>query len=114
MSTLLKGAAMNFKYEIANMDVTGENNAVIRLHYRVSAQKNNCDLIPVRSGIVELSQTTENFVPFEEISKALAIQWLKEKLDCEQIEQSLTEEIENYQPISMPVTKSKLPSTWAN
>ena len=106
---------MNFIYDIANMDIVGDNDTVLRLHYRVSAQKDGCDLIPVRSGAVELSPPGDNFIPFEDITKDQAITWLKEKIDCEKIEQSLANEIESFVPDDQqPSSSSKTPSSWAS
>lgn len=104
---------MNFKYEVANMDVAGENSTVIHLHYRVSASKSGCDLIPVRSGVAKLDQPGDQFVPFDQITKDLAIKWLKEKLDCQAIEQSLAEEIDNFVPEEVVESSSKLPANWS-
>lgn len=105
---------MNFKYEIANMDVVGDEAIVLKLHYRVSAQKDECDLIPVRSGVIELSPPKEKFIPFEEITKDIALIWLKEKLNCAEIEQSLTDEINAFNPEADQATLSKIPSSWAS
>ena len=105
---------MNFKYEIANMDVVGDEAIVIKLHYRVSAQKDGCDLIPVRSGVVELDAPNEEFVEFEDITKELALTWLKEKLLCAEIEQSLTEEIDAFRPTADQPIASKTPSSWTS
>lgn len=103
---------MNFKYEVANMDIVGENNTVIYLHYRVSASKEGCDLIPVRSGVVKLGDPTDTFIPFDEITKETAIQWLKESINCEKIEKELSEEIENFEPEPIVSTKSSVPASW--
>jgi hypothetical protein len=103
---------MNYKYEVANMDVSGENNTVIQLHYRVSASKQGCDLIPVRSGVVRLNEPGDPFIPFDQITKELAIEWLKQKIDCQAIEQDLAQDIENFVPEVEIESSSKLPSSW--
>lgn len=103
---------MNFRYEIANMDVVGEEAIVLRLHYRVSAQKEDCDVIPVRSGVIELDAPGEDLIPFEEITKDTALGWLKEKLDCDGIEASLTQEVNAIGLEQAQETLSKMPSSW--
>lgn len=105
---------MQVTYQVANMDVVGDNDIVVRLHYRVSASQDNCDLLPVRSGVVELEQPSDDIIPFDQITQEIAIGWLKSKIVCAQIEKELQLDIDKFLVApSVTETQSKLPANWS-
>jgi len=113
---------MNFKYTVTMMDTASENdmNDVVKtLHYRITMTDVDVPegtLIPFKFGTVDLeSPDAEVFIEFSNISEATAEAWLKSKLNCEHLENSLTQELEANKVIALnpaPQTTSKTP-VWA-
>ena len=92
---------MNFKYTVAMMDTVSENDmddVVKTLHYRITITDVDVPentIIPFRFGTVDLdTPDVDSFIDFNNISEEIAVEWLKSKLDCNSIEDSLTKELE--------------------
>jgi hypothetical protein len=110
---------MNFKYTVAMMDTVSENDmddVVKTLHYRITITDVDVPentIIPFRFGTVDLdTPDVDSFIDFNNISEEIAVEWLKSKLDCNSIEDSLTKELEkNKYLAAVPVlqTTSKIP-----
>lgn len=107
-----------FEYQIANLDVGkvgGMSDVVLSIHYRVIATADGLDVRPVRSGVIGLETPDSSaFTDFNSLSKEQVKKWLKQNIDTEAIEESLTLELRELVagPVYPVATLSKFPSGW--
>lgn len=83
---------MIFTWTIAQLERNAADNFVVTCHYRVNAVDG--DYSAETYGTVSYTQTAEDFVPFEEVTEAIVVGWVKESLSEATIEDALTAQIE--------------------
>lgn len=78
-------------WEIIRMQRQAEDGLVIKVILRVYRSDNGINIF--RDFVVSLDKT-EQFIPFENLTKEIVISWLKEKIDPEELDLVLNLEIE--------------------
>jgi hypothetical protein len=81
-------------WSIANLERNADDNGVVTAHWRVSTVDGDfraslygtCGFTP--------DPTAPDFVPFEDLTEAMVIEWVKGSLDFKAIETSLASQIE--------------------
>ena len=96
---------MNITYTIDNLDRQTSDGLVTTAHWRVSAVDG--DYSAGAYGSVGFTRG-EDFTPFESLTEAQVIAWVKEQLDVAEIEASLAGQIA---ALKAPKTASGLPWT---
>ena len=93
---------MEITYTIDNLDRQTSDNLVVTAHWRVSAVDGEHSAGAY--GSVGFTRG-DSFTPFESLTEAQVIAWVKEQLDVEQIEAALTQIIaEQKQPTKVSGT----------
>jgi len=95
---------MSFTWNVVQMDRLTSDGFVVTVHYVVSAV--DCDYTASTYGTVGYTQKSEDFTPFDELTKEQVIGWVKESLGEATVEASLTAQIEAQKN---PVQISGLP-----
>ena len=94
-------------WSIVQMDRNTVDGFVVTVHYNVSAT----DGINSAStyGTVSYSPTSENIVPYENLTQETVIGWVQESLGKDRVEASLQAQLD---ALAAPVQQSGLP--WSN
>lgn len=86
-------------WSIAQLERNADDNGVVTAHWRVLATETVGEDTFSASSYGTCSWTpepsTEGFVPFEDLTEAMVIEWVKGSLDVEAIESGLTAQIED-------------------
>jgi hypothetical protein len=110
----------SFTWDIITMSITpsldGFQNVVCSVAWNVEAVcvHNDDTYSESSTGVLDLPPPTTGFVPFDSLTKAQVIQWVKERLGEElvsTIKQRLVQTLENR--INPPYI-NKLPASWSN
>jgi hypothetical protein len=94
---------MNITYKIDNLERQVSDDLVITAHWRVDAVDG--EHTAGAYGSVGFTRG-DDFIPFEELTEAQVIDWVKAQLDVEQIESNLANQIE---ALKEPKSVSGLP-----
>jgi hypothetical protein len=94
---------MNITYKIDNLERQASDDLVIVAHWRVDAVDG--EHTAGAYGSVGFTRG-DDFIPFEELTEAQVIDWVKAQLDVEQIESNLANQIE---ALKEPKSVSGLP-----
>jgi hypothetical protein len=94
---------MNITYKIDNLERQVSDDLVIVAHWRVDAVDG--EHTAGAYGSVGFTRG-DDFIPFEELTEAQVIDWVKAQLDVEQIESNLANQIE---ALKEPKSVSGLP-----
>ncbi len=98
---------MEYNWNVVNMDRLTSDGFVVTVHYTVSAVDG--EYTASTYGTVSYTQESENFTPFEDLTKDQVIGWVKDSLGEQTVEESLAAQIEAQKN---PVQESGLP--WGN
>jgi len=96
---------MNVTWKIDNLDRQVSDGLVITAHWRVDAVDG--EHTAGAYGSVGFTRG-DDFIPFDELTEAQVVEWVKEQLDVAEIEASLASQIEKQKN---PVTAHGLPWT---
>jgi len=94
---------MNITYKIDNLDRQTSDGLVITAHWRVNAVDG--EHTAGAYGSVGFTRG-DDFIPFEELTEAQVLEWVKAQLEVEQIEAALANQIE---ALKKPKSVSGLP-----
>lgn len=107
--------AISYEWKIEQMEAypekDGFSDVVFTVHWRVNAADGNYSATSYGSVGVQLD-TTQNFTPYNQLTKEQVVSWVKDALGTEQvtqIESGLEGQIENLK--NPPVVRPELP--WA-
>jgi hypothetical protein len=81
-------------WSIAQLERNADDNGVVTAHWRVSATDGDYSASSYGTCSWTPEPSTEGFVPFEELTEAMVIKWVKGLLDVEAVEASLASQIE--------------------
>ena len=81
-------------WTIAQLERNADDNGVVTAHWRVSAVDGDYTASSYGTCSWTPEPSTEGFVPFEDLTEAMVIEWVKGSLDVEAIEAGLTAQIE--------------------
>jgi len=81
-------------WSIAQLERNADDNGVVTAHWRVSAVDGDFTASSYGTCSWTPEPSTEGFVPFEDLTEAMVIEWVKGSLDVEAIEASLASQIE--------------------
>jgi len=81
-------------WSIAQLERNADDNGVVTAHWRVSAEDGDFTASSYGTCSWTPEPSTEGFVPFEDLTEAMVIEWVKGSLDIEAIEASLASQIE--------------------
>ena len=81
-------------WSIAQLERNADDNGVVTAHWRVSAVDGDYTASSYGTCSWTPEPSTEGFVPFEDLTEAMVIEWVKGSLDVEAIEASLASQIE--------------------
>ena len=81
-------------WSIAQLERNADDNGVVTAHWRVSAVDGDYTASSYGTCSWTPEPSTEGFVPFEDLTEAMVIEWVKGSLDVEAIEAGLTAQIE--------------------
>jgi hypothetical protein len=81
-------------WSIAQLERNADDNGVVTAHWRVSAVDGDYTASSYGTCSWTPDPSTEGFVPFEDLTEAMVIEWVKGSLDVEAIEASLASQIE--------------------
>lgn len=95
---------MEFNWDIVQMDRLTSDGFVVTVHYTVSAVDG--EFTASTYGTVGYTQESENFTPFNQLTKEQVVGWVQESLGKETVEENLTAQIEAQKN---PVQVSGLP-----
>ena len=93
-------------WTIAQLERNADDNGVVIAHWRVSAVDGDYSASSYGTCGFTPDPTSDDFVPFEDLTEALVIEWVKDSLDVEAIEAGLTAQIEDQKA---PKTEAGLP-----
>ena len=82
-------------WTIAQLERNADDNGVVTAHWRVSAVDGDFTASTYGTCSWTPEPSTEGFVPFEELTEAMVIKWVKGSVDVEAIEASLASQIED-------------------
>jgi len=82
-------------WSIAQLERNADDNGVVTAHWRVSAEDGDFTASSYGTCSWTPEPSTEGFVPFEDLTEAMVIEWVKGSLDVEAIEASLASQIED-------------------
>lgn len=84
---------MTVKYIITNLDRVIEDGTVVAIHWRAFMQENQ--YAASTSGVTTLSRETKSpdFIPFEDLTEEVVVNWVKQNVDTESIEANLLAQI---------------------
>ena len=82
-------------WTIAQLERNADDNGVVTAHWRVSAVDGDYTASSYGTCSWTPEPSTEGFVPFEDLTEAMVIEWVKGSLDVEAIEAGLTAQIED-------------------
>jgi hypothetical protein len=97
---------MEFNWDVVQMDRLTSDGFVVTVHYTVSAVDG--EFTASTYGTVGYTQESENFTPFNQLTKEQVVGWVQESLGKDTVEASLAAQIEAQKN---PVQQSGLP--WA-
>jgi len=80
-------------WSIAQLERNADDNGVVIAHWRVSAVDGDFTASTYGTCSWTPEPSTEGFVPFEDLTEAMVIEWVKGSLDVESIEASLASQI---------------------
>jgi hypothetical protein len=95
---------MEFNWNVVQMDRLTSDGFVVTVHYTVSAVDG--DFTASTYGTVGYTQESENFTPFNQLTKEQVVGWVQTSLGKDIVEESLTAQIEAQKN---PVQVSGLP-----
>lgn len=95
---------MNIEWHIVNMDRQTADGFVVTAHYVVTATDG--ELSASTYGTVGFTQESDNFTPYDRLTKEQVISWVQDSLGKETVETSLAGQIEAQRN---PVQESGLP-----
>jgi len=98
---------MEFTWNVVQMDRQSATGFVITVHYNVSAVDG--EFTASTYGTVGYTQEEGSYIPFEQLTKEIVVDWVQNSLGKDTVEESLTAQIEAQKN---PVTESGLP--WAS
>jgi hypothetical protein len=81
-------------WSIAQLERNADDNGVVTAHWRVSAVDGDYTASSYGTCSWTPEPSTEGFVPFEDLTEAMVIEWVKGSLDVEAVEASLASQIE--------------------
>jgi len=82
-------------FTIAQLERNADDDGVVTAHYHVSKTDGDYSASSYGTCGFTPEPSTEGFVPFEDLTEALVIEWVKDSLDVEAIEAGLTAQIED-------------------
>jgi hypothetical protein len=92
---------MQKTWTIHQLERKADNGFVVKVHWRYSMTDTNAldvDYYADTYSVLSYTQFEETFIPFEDLTKEIVVEWVKETLGEEQlhtIEDSLIEQIES-------------------
>ena len=95
---------MEFNWDVVQMDRLTSDGFVVTVHYTVSAVDG--EFTASTYGTVGYTQESENFTPFDQLTKEQVVGWVQNSLGKETVEENLTAQIEAQKN---PVQVSGLP-----
>jgi hypothetical protein len=95
---------MEFNWNVVQMDRLTSDGFVVTVHYTVSAVDG--EFTASTYGTVGYTQKSENFTPFNQLTKEQVVGWVQNSLGKETVEENLTAQIEAQKN---PVQVSGLP-----
>lgn len=95
---------MNIEWNVVNMERKTDNGFVITVHYTVTATDGEHSASVY--GSVGYTQDSDNFTPYDQLTKEQVVGWVKQSLESESIEANLAAQIE---ALKNPVQESGLP-----
>ena len=93
-----------YEWNVVNMEHKTDNGFVVTVHYTVNAQDG--EFSASSYGTVGYTQDSENFVPYNQLTKEQVIGWVHQSLNKDEIEANLVNQIEAQKN---PVQQSGLP-----
>ena len=104
-------AAVEYTWTIERLDAypTYETftNVVTRVYWRVFARGSGCEATSYGSVDLDVSTVSDGFTPFEELTEAQVVGWVRPRVDGDAVEADLATNIENQ--LSPPVVSPPLP-----
>ena len=82
-------------WTIAQLERNTADGGVVVAHWRVSKTDGDYSASSYGTCSWTPEPTSDDFVPFEDLTEALVIEWVKDSLDAEAIEAGLTAQIED-------------------
>lgn len=82
-------------WSIAQLERNADDNGVVTAHWRVSAEDGDYTASSYGTCSWTPEPSTGGFVPFEDLTEAMVIEWVKDSLDVDAIEAGLTAQIED-------------------
>lgn len=93
-----------FTWNIDNMRHQVNDGFVVTVMYSVIAVENQ--FVASTNGIISYEQKEENFIPYNQLTKDLVLQWVYESVEKQKIENFLNQQIELQKH---PVVQNGLP-----
>ena len=82
-------------WTIAQLERNADDDGVVVCHWRVSKTDGDYSASSYGTCGFTPDPTSDDFVPFEDLTEALVVEWVKDSLDVEAIEAGLTAQIED-------------------
>jgi hypothetical protein len=82
-------------WTIAQLERNADDDGVVTAHYHVSKTEGDYRASSYGTCSWTPEPSTEGFVPFEDLTEAMVIEWVKSSLDVDAIEANLTAQIED-------------------
>ena len=86
--------AISYEHKIANLEYTNDDSkGVVVVHWRIEAKEDE-ELVDVYGSLNFVPEpNNSNYTPFDQLTKEEVIGWVKAKLNTEQIEQALAQNL---------------------
>jgi hypothetical protein len=82
---------MNYIWDVVNMERKSDNGFVVTAHYTVNAVDGAFSASTY--GSVGYTQTAQNFVPFNQLTKAQVVGWVQNSIGKIEVEKDLANQI---------------------
>ena len=83
---------MEYTWTIAQLERNTADDFVVTVHYRVTATEG--DYTAATYGTVSYTQEGETFIPFEDLTEATVVGWVKESIGEDTVQDALASQIE--------------------
>jgi len=90
---------MNTNWTIHQLERKSDNGFVVNVHWRYAfvetSEDGEIQYYADRYGVISYTQAEDSeLIPYEDLTKEIVIEWVKESLDMEEIEESLKNDID--------------------
>ena len=95
-----------FKYSITRLDRDVDNSAVITVEFKIETSENGKTVSTVGSVFLSPNPNSEQFIKYEDLTEAIVLSWVKDKIKCDMIENELLNQLNL---LKNPKVKSGIP-----